>query len=79
MLVDTFQKMRGRHNQSIMIISHQERIMALADDIMVVAGGRITQYGPRELVLPGLQASGSCSCELNTRPDCAPLTAAGRM
>ena len=33
---------RGRH-ESMLIISHQERIMELADEIMVVAGGKITQ------------------------------------
>ncbi|NLW79725.1 MAG: ATP-binding cassette domain-containing protein [Ruminococcaceae bacterium] len=55
MLVETFKDLRQSANQSIIIISHQERILQLADDIMVIANGQITQYGPREEVLPGLQ------------------------
>ncbi len=54
MLVETFKNLRQDENQSIIIISHQERILQLADDIMVIANGTITQRGPRAQVLPGL-------------------------
>ena len=62
MLVDSFNKMiRGRH-ESMLIISHQERIMELADEIMVVAGGKITQRGSREEILPGLLRNFQSGC-----------------
>ncbi len=61
MLVDTFKTLKTEHGQSIVIISHQERIIDLADDVMVLAAGKITAFGPREEVLPSLQKqSGSC-------------------
>ena len=61
-LVDSFNKMiRGRH-ESMLIISHQERIMELADEIMVVAGGKITQRGSREEILPGLLRNFQSGC-----------------
>ena len=42
----------------MMIISHQERILAVADEIAVLTDGRITAYGPREEILPSLLSGG---------------------
>ena len=42
MLVETFKVMKNKRNQSIVLISHQERIMSVADRIIVIASGRIT-------------------------------------
>lgn len=54
MLVESFKVMcRGRH-RSVILISHQERIMQLADEILVVANGRIRTSGSREEVFPKL-------------------------
>ncbi len=54
MLVESFKVMcRGRH-KSVILISHQERIMQLADEILVVANGRIRTQGSREEVFPKL-------------------------
>ncbi|MCR5485372.1 MAG: ATP-binding cassette domain-containing protein [Clostridiales bacterium] len=62
MLVDTFKAMsRGRHN-SVIIISHQERIMKLADDLIVIANGKIRSEGPRDEVLPKLLTEFDDSC-----------------
>lgn len=55
MLVETFRNLRQDEDQSIVIISHQERILQLADDIMVITGGHVTQYAPRDQVLPSLK------------------------
>ncbi len=64
-LIRVFEDMRrsiGR--SSILVISHQERILDIADDILVVAEGRITRQGPRDEVLPDLigtsSAMGGC-------------------
>ena len=39
---------------SILIISHQERILNIADQIVVIAGGRVRQQGSKDEVLPAL-------------------------
>ena len=54
-LITVFENMR-RHikDSSIMVISHQERILEIADEIVVIRDGRITEQGSREEVLPGL-------------------------
>lgn len=61
-LIDVFKKLREEIEGSIMIISHQERILDIADEIVVLAGGRITNQGPRGAVLPDLLGKGDkCS------------------
>ena len=51
-------------DSSILIISHQERILEIADEIIVVADGKIDRMGPREEILPSLigttSAVGAC-------------------
>lgn len=60
-LIAVFEKMYEQINGSILIISHQERILEIADKIVVIAAGRITAEGPREEILPGLMnPSGAC-------------------
>ncbi len=54
-LIRIFEKMREEiSNSSIIIISHQERILEIADEIVVLADGRIREKGTREEVLPSL-------------------------
>ncbi len=53
-LIAVFERMRDRTDGSILIISHQERILNIADEIVVIADGRITAQVPREDILPGL-------------------------
>ena len=59
-LISVFEKMHARTNGSILIISHQERILNIADKIIVIANGRVTKQGTREEVLPGLLAGRIC-------------------
>lgn len=54
MLVESFSKISQRRKESIILISHQERIMALADKIAVVADGKLKTYGTKDEILPGL-------------------------
>ena len=54
MLVSEFQTMHRHGNMSLILISHQERIIKMADRIMVVDDGKITAIGTREEVLPQL-------------------------
>ena len=53
-LIRVFEKMYEVTNGSILIISHQERILNIADKIIVIAGGEVRDYGPKEDILPGL-------------------------
>ena len=54
-LIEVFEKMRSQiHDSSIMIISHQERILEIADEIVVLRDGRIHASGPRDEILPAL-------------------------
>ena len=43
-----------------MIISHQERILNIADKIVVIADGKVQSIGEKEKVLPQLLAAESC-------------------
>ena len=53
-LIDVFEKMHDEIQASIMIISHQERILNIADQVVVISTGEIAQIGTKEEVLPGL-------------------------
>ena len=46
---------------TILIISHQERILNIADRIIVIAGGKIEKDGTRDEVLPGLLQPKTCA------------------
>ena len=60
-LIRVFQKMRDETNGTIIIISHQERIIEIADRIIVVSGGTITGTGTKDEILPGLlKESNAC-------------------
>ena len=54
MLVETFQHLQAQSKQSIILISHQERIMQLADEIIIIENGRMKTRGTREAILPSL-------------------------
>lgn len=53
-LVETFQRLQNTTKQSIILISHQERIMQLADEIIIMENGRIKTKGNRDEILPSL-------------------------
>jgi len=54
-LIEVFQGMRAHiRDSAILIISHQERILNIADEIIVIKDGRLTRQGAREEVLPEL-------------------------
>ena len=53
-LIKVFEKMHERTHGCIMIISHQERILDIADKIVVVADGKVAAYGAKNDILPDL-------------------------
>lgn len=63
MLVESFKQMSKDRHDSVIIISHQERIMQLADDIIVIAQGKIRSKGTREEILPNLLGEFEEKCD----------------
>lgn len=53
-LINVFEKMHEEIQGTIVIISHQERILNIADKVIVIANGEITKQGTKEQVLPSL-------------------------
>ncbi len=64
-LIKVFEKMRDEINGTILIISHQERILDIADKIIVIADGQVKTVGKKGEVLPEL---------LHTAETCKTLT-----
>ena len=59
-LIKVFEKMHEKTKGNILIISHQERILNIADTIVVIADGRIDSVGKKDEVLPKLLGSDAC-------------------
>lgn len=55
-LIDAFQKLKTKNSGSILIISHQERILNIADEIVVIADGKVKARGSRQEIMPTLLA-----------------------
>lgn len=53
-LIGVFRNMYEQTHGTILIISHQERILDIADRVIVLSGGHVTADGSREDILPGL-------------------------
>lgn len=53
-LIHVFEKLHEQVQGSIIIISHQERILNIADKIIVIADGEVVRYGKKAEVLPDL-------------------------
>lgn len=62
MLVQQFEEMHKTKKESILLISHQERIIQMADRIMVINDGRIQQLGTKDEVMPELR-DGDAGCK----------------
>ena len=58
-LIQVFEHLHEKINGSIIIISHQERILNIADQIIVLANGHLRQMGSKDEVLPALLAGSS--------------------
>ena len=61
-LIKVFEHLHEKAGGSIIIISHQERILNIADKVIVLANGQIKDIGSRDAVLPGLLMDGP-ACE----------------
>ena len=68
-LIQVFERMRAKTNGSIMIISHQERILNIADRIVVIADGRVIKEGRKDEILPEILGTSSAveACDFYRR------------
>lgn len=58
-LIQVFERMRRNTKGAILIISHQERILNIADEIVVIGDGRVVSRGTREEIMPGIMGTAS--------------------
>ena len=58
MLIQQFEKIHNKKEQSLILISHQERIIQMADRIMLIEDGKIGAIGPKHEILPTLLDKG---------------------
>ncbi|MBQ6717401.1 MAG: ATP-binding cassette domain-containing protein [Clostridia bacterium] len=65
-LINVFEKMHETLGGSIIIISHQERILNIADNVAVLSAGELKSYGKRDDVLPELLGKTSGVCPVLT-------------
>ena len=61
MLIKRFEEIHKEKKESLILISHQERIIRMADKIMVIEDGEVKKYGSRDEILPELFQKESCS------------------
>ncbi|MCQ2530165.1 MAG: ATP-binding cassette domain-containing protein [Lachnospiraceae bacterium] len=61
-LIKVFEKMRAERDRNILIISHQERILDIADEIVVIKDGEIVAYDKKDEILPEL-LKGTAGCK----------------
>lgn len=62
-LTETFQTLNQKHNMTIVIISHQERILKLADEVILVEGGRIKEITGQDKILSEIKRIDTgCRC-----------------
>ena len=68
-LTETFEDIHRTHSATMIIISHQERIIRLADEIIVVGDGELKYRGSSEEVFPKIMADTLGSCPVLTRKE----------
>ena len=71
-LTETFRMLHGQGENTVIVISHQERIINLADEIVMISGGKVARHGPKEEILPYIltDTGGMCSFLQPDRDNC---------
>ncbi|MBE7008482.1 MAG: ATP-binding cassette domain-containing protein [Ruminococcaceae bacterium] len=68
-LTETFEEIHRTHSATMIIISHQERIIRLADEIIVLGGGELQYRGSADEIFPKIMADTLGSCPVMTRKE----------
>ena len=61
-LTDTFKAIHARREATLLVISHQERIIDLADEIVMIQEGKVAKHGPKEEIFPQILANPGAGC-----------------
>ena len=61
-LTETFKAIHDKRKATLLIISHQERIINLADEIIMVSDGQVSEQGPKEEIFPKILANTAAGC-----------------
>ena len=61
-LTETFRAIHEKREATLIIISHQERIINLADDIVMIEDGTVVRNGPKEEIFPQILANTAAGC-----------------
>ena len=65
-LIDVFRSLKEERRRALFVISHQERILEIADEIVVIADGQVRLSGSREEILPQLlTGEKQCLCPIH--------------
>ena len=65
-LTETFRDIHDQRDATLIVISHQERIIDLADEIIMVSGGQIVKQGPKDQIFPEILANTISGCSYLT-------------
>lgn len=63
-LTETFNAIAQKRESTMIVISHQERLIALADEIVVLSGGKLTEQGPVDEVFPRIMGQTVSGCSV---------------
>lgn len=61
-LSETFKKLHEESDSTIVIISHQERILNLADEVILIANGQIKEVSDKDKILMKISGNEDCDC-----------------
>ena len=61
-LVETFKKMHKDKETIMIIISHQEKILRLADEVIIIADGKVKEQAKRDDIMPRIVQDLECGC-----------------
>lgn len=68
-LIKVFERMQAKKENTIVIISHQERILKIADEILILAGGKVKASGSRDEMLDQV-LGGADGCRFYSEQEC---------
>ena len=54
-LIEVFEQMRNQKNRTLIVISHQERILKISDEIVLIVDGQVAEHGPSIEMLSKMQ------------------------
>ena len=59
-LIEVFDEMRRQKDRTIVVVSHQERILSIADEIIIIVDGEVSDYGPGPVMMSKMSSRDYC-------------------